>query len=514
MGISSIYGASFERANQLYEQGFFIQAEEETVALLENAPNNLEYRKLLARIYISQGRFEDAKNSSLTVLYYDPQDIEFNLIMARIHSWMMEYDDSIGYYDKCLELEPADLTCWIEKARVLGWANRYKKSLAEYEAIYDAYKQEWIHYEMLGKKALWNHRIEKAIENFELSLNDKADNEEVLMHLGQIYSYSAMYDTAVPYYAKVKDVSPYNTSAQQSDDKNTIRRDDFHLRVGVNRWKADSDDRQTQVSNIVPFVSLSKYIAKYLMLTVGATRGFYTYSSSPDIKQTGASVNLDYAKGFYHGLGAGYEFTDFDKGDSHHNYNVYGWFRFLDRFIASMSYRQENVITNFNNIVSGLQTKYALARLVYDANKTFMFGADYMFGSYTDGNSFGVLGGDIQITYTQSPTRLYTIFRAENWNYSKASVNYFAPGTYNEYSGLIGFRHDIAKNGLYYGAKEIYYDIQMRFGLNSNEETSYSPRFMFHADFSNHVYIEGYASLYESVFYSDHTFGALLGFYF
>ncbi|HUT85737.1 MAG TPA: hypothetical protein VMW66_02745 [Elusimicrobiales bacterium] len=514
VGISSIYGASLENATKLYEQGFFKQAEMEAVTLVEASPQNMEYRKLLARIYISQGRFEDAKNSSLSVLLYEPADLEFNLILARIHSWTMEYDKSIDYYDRCFALAPEDIVCQIEKARVLDWAGRQKDSLAEYENVYKKFDQKWIYYEMLGKKALWNHRIEEAIENFELSLDDNEDNEEVLMYLGQLYSYSTMYDEAVPYYEKVGKVSPYNVSALESSEKNQIRRDDFHLRLGVMRWQADSDDRETRVSNLTPYASLSKYVAKNLMLTITGSRGFYYYTVTPDVKETGLSARADYQKGFYYGFGAEYQFLDFDKGDSHHNYSAYAWGRLLDRFILSASYMQENVISNYQNVVSGLQTKSARVRAEYDANKTFLFGADYTFGSYTDNNDFGILGADVQVTFTQSPRSLYTIFRVEDWDYRRVSVNYFSPGSYTEYSGLIGFKHDIAKNGFYYGAKEIYYDIQFRFGLNSNAETSYSPRFMFHVDFSPHIYIEGFASLYESVFYSDHTIGALIGFYF
>jgi tetratricopeptide (TPR) repeat protein len=367
---------------------------------------------------------------------------------------------------------------------------------------------------MLGKEALWDHRVDSAIDNFKFSLEDNPDNEEVLMYLGQIYSYSQMYDEAVPYYTRVRKVSQYNVSAQKSEAKNRIRRDDFHLRAGLTRWKADSDDRQTQVNAYIPFISLSKYVARNLMFTITANRGFFNYTSNPDVKQTGLSANVDYTKGFYYGFGGAYEFLDFDKGSSHHNYSMYAWRRFLDRFILSGSYQQENVISNYQNVISGLQTKYALARIIYDLNRTFMFGADYRFGTYTDDNYFRVAGADVQITFTQTPKRLYTMFRVEDWNYRRSSPNYFSPSYYIDYSGLIGFKHNIAEYGLYYGAREIYYDIQFMLGLNSNNETSYSPRFMFHADFSQHAYVEGYLSLYEAVFYSDHSFGLIFGFYF
>lgn len=514
VGIVNIHGADYENATMLYEQGFFKQAEAETIALVESSPQNIEYRKLLARIYISQGRFEDAKNSSLAVLFQAPDDLEFNLLLAQIHSWTMDYDKSIDYYDRCLNLQPGDLVCSIEKARVLGWANRYKKSLAQYEKTYENHKQDWILYEMLAKEALWKHRVDRAVENFKMSLEDNSDNEEALMHLGQIYSYSTMYSEAIPYYEDVKKVSPYNRAARESYEKNNIRKDDFHLRAGFYYWKADSDDRQTRVSNLTPFISLSKYVARNLMLTLTADRGFYHYSANPDVKKTGLSLNADYQKGFYYGFGGAYQFLDFNKASSHHNYMVYAWYRLLDRFNLSASYQQENVITNYPNVISGLQRKYSLVRAEYDISRMFLLGADYMFGTYTDNNYFGIAGADLRITFLQPPTQLYTVFRVEDWDYRRTSANYFSPGSYVEYSGLIGFKHNIAKYGLYYGAKEIFYEIQFRMGLNSNSETSYSPRFNFHVDFSPRVYIEGFASLYEAVFYSDYTYGALIGFYF
>jgi tetratricopeptide (TPR) repeat protein len=514
VGIASIYGANFETANKLYEQGFFKQAETETITLLEGSPQNIEYRKLLAKIYISQGRFEEARDSSIAVLFQAPDDIEFNLILARIYSWTMEYDKSVKHYDKCLQIVGADdLVCSIEKARMLGWANRYKKALEQYEKTYERHNQDWILFEMLAKKALWKHRIGEAVENFEMSLQDNPDNEEALMYLAQMYSYSTMYSEANPLYESVKKVSPYNVAARESYEKNNIRKDAFHLRAGATYWKADSDDRQTTVSNLTPFISLSKYVVRNLMLTLTANRGFYYYSSSPDIKQTGLMLNADYQNGFYYGFGGQYQLLDFDKAATHHNYNVYGWYKLLDRFNLSGSYRQENVVSNFANIVSGLQRKYALARIEYDISRMFLIGADYMFGTYTDDNYFGIAGADLHITFFEPPTRLYTIFRVEDWDYRKTSVNYFSPGSYVEYSGLVGFKHNIAKYGLYYGAKEIYYDIQFRLGLNSNKEASYSPRFRFHIDFSPRVYIEGFASLYEAVFYSDYMYGAQIGFY-
>lgn len=513
IAMTFVYGASYENATRLYEQGFFDQAEKETIALLEQSPQNPDYRKLIARIYLSQGRFEDAKNSSIAVLFENPDDLEFNLLLAQIHSWTMDYDKSLEYYDRCLELEPDNLVCLIEKARVLGWANRYKDSLDQYEMTYQRHNQKWILYEMLGKEALWKHRVSDAVEKFKISLEDNPDNEEVLMYLAQIYSYSTMYTEANPYYESVKKLSPYNNPALQSYEKNNIRKDDFHLRAGVTRWKADSDDRQTKVSNIVPFVSLSKYVARNFMITLTANRGFYYYSSFPDINQTGVLLNADYQKGFYYGFGAAYEFLDFNEGKSSHNYLMYAWARLLDRFILSGSYRQENVINNYMNVVSNLQRKYATARLEYDLSRNFLFGVDYMFGTYTDNNYFSIAGADARITFTQAPASLYTVLRAEDWNYRKPSVNYYSPSSYVEYSALLGFRHDIAKYGLYYGRNEIYYDLQFRVGVNSNSETSYSPRFNFHVDFSPRVYIEAFASLYEAVYYSDYAFGALIGFY-
>ncbi|MFA5138112.1 MAG: tetratricopeptide repeat protein [Elusimicrobiota bacterium] len=509
---ASLGHADIQEARELFSAGRLEQAGAMASELIRQGPGKVENRELLVDILISQGRFDQAIAACEDAVSSLPEAAGLRLTLARVYSWRQRFSDSVRAYDGCIAAEPKEPDCWIEKARVLGWAKRYDESLAQYRAALALGGVEWLGPEMSAKEALWDHRVLEAERSYVLAVATKPDNGEALMDLAQLYSNSGMYRAAEARYARLLEVNPYHTAATRSRAKNSSRRSGLHLSAGMSYWHAESSERQVDVDRVTPFATAAQRLADDWTLSVTGSRGYYRYHAADSVAENGIGGEVAYSRGMRGGASARFGWTGYEGFSSPRAaYGVSGWVKAVERLDLSLAYGRENLNTNRVNMADGLYQWTMGTRGTYDAGRHALFGADYKYGHVSDDSPFHIAGADAQITFLSEPHRLYSILRFETWNYAHDSSRYFAPRSYQTYSGLVGYKHNFGSEGLYYGALERYADLQFRHARDSHGYGSVNPKIILHADLTRRLYAEASASLTDSHYYKDRSVFAVLG---
>lgn len=511
---SAVGHAGIPEARGLFAAGQLERAEAMATELVRQRPGDIESREFLVDVLISRNRFDDAIQACEEALSVLPGAARLRLTMARLYSWRQRFSDSVRAYDGCIAAKPPEPDCWVEKARVLGWAKRYDESLAQYRAALALGTVDWLRPEMSAKEALWDHRILEAERLYVVAISSRPDNGEALMDLAQLYSNSGMYRAAEERYARLLEVNPYHTAAMRSRAKNSIRRRDLHLSAGMSYWHAESSERQVEVDRVTPFATAARRAADDWTLSVTGSRGYYHFHAADAAVENGIGGEAAYSRGLRGGASArlgwsGYE--GFSRPRA--TYGVGGWVKAVERVDLSLAYSRENLNTNRANLADGLYQWSMGLRGTFDAGRHVLFGADYKGGRVSDHNPFGIAGADAQITFLSEPNRLYTILRFETWNYAHDSSRYYAPRSYQTYSGLLGYKHNFGSEGLYYGVLERYVDLQLRCARDSNGYGSVNPKIIAHADFSHRLYAEAAAAMTSSHYYRDRSVFAVVGLY-
>jgi len=485
----------------------YLLAEDKLIKLLTKEPDNIKYLNTLSDIYISQNKFDMASAICLRILEEKPDDYEIVLKLSRIYSWTGKYEDSIEYYDRAIKLDSKNITPNIEKARVLGWWGKNKKAFSEYMNVYQKFPQKWIKYEAEGKKKLWQGRLRSAINYFEESLDIKPDNDEVLFDLAQSYSIVGDHEKANNYYTRLLAANPYHTAGEKSRDKNQINLNALSIDGGFNYWDAKSFERNVDVQLKSMYLAVSKRF-KSLSFGANCSRENFTFSDYEDLEQNSVGLSINYNKPLVYGFGTGFttRIIDSNKVPNRESYYVYLWYKLLDNMNLNINYTKNNMLLNYRNLLNDLNDISSLMNVEYQLNESLVFGGRFKLGKIDDGNRYGTSGIYSKYVIFKQPRNLYTLFEAENIRYENPSNDYFAPDNYSTFSTLIGFRHDIGKDGQYYGANRIYYDLKYKIIWDSNDEIASQPSAELYFDINHRLNLIFNYLMTESNYYDDNLF--------
>ena len=489
-------------------------AEKKLIELLLIEPSNITYLTTLSDVYISQNKFQKAKELCIEILEKQPYNYSNILKLSQINSWMGKFKDSVKYYSKAIDIEKSDITPYIEKARVLGWWGKSEKAIRAYMDVYHKIPEEWIKYEAEGKKKLWNGRLHSAIHYFEKSLNNKPDNNEILFDIAQIYSYAEDFKRADKYYSRLLDVNPYHTAGVKSQRKNQIYQNAYSINNGLNYWGAKSLERNTDVKVTSMYLNVSKRFER-IVLGTNFSRENYRFSKYKDLEQNSVGVSLSYQKLLVFGIGAGLTTRNLINNEiNRESYYVYLWYKIFDSINLNANFTKSNMINNYRNIINNLNDTSNLLKIEYQAKEFLIVGGNIKLSEISDDNSYRTTGIYSKYLITKQPRNLYTMLEAENIRYEKKSNDYFAPSNYSTISTLIGFRHDIGKEGQYYGANKIYYELKYKIIYDSNNETSNQPSAELYSDINNKFNIGLKYLMTESNYYDDNVAYAQLKYIF
>ena len=460
--------------------------------------------QLLVKVNISQNKFSLAIQTCEKILAQQ-NDKDTLWQMARLLSWTNDFTNSIACYDRLIELDPEFISAYIEKARVLVWNGQYELSLQAYEEAYARFGLLWIKNELLGKKNLFNQRPESAVQYFEDSLAENPQNEEILFDLAQLFSQVGDYEKAQKYYELLIARFPYHTPGRSSQLKAQIRKDHLQAKVGYNLWQPTSAERMTELNLQTFYANLTKNLNNNWTLSSSGTKTSYAYPGSVISTETGWGVNLVYNEPLNKGAGGGITFKSLASGNPLNQFYSYYWQRLQDGLNLNINVNKDNLVNNFHNLANDVNDTYCQSSLTYYLDRIFTIQADVRFGFINDGNNYNIAGLNARINHLSLPLNLYSSWRIERQNYQTTSSFYYAPTAYFAYSGLLGFKHEIGPEGIFYGAKETYYEIICKIIYDSNQELALQPLIQFCHDATQSDKVRLALGRTTSKYYSDVT---------
>ncbi|MFC1693103.1 tetratricopeptide repeat protein [Candidatus Latescibacterota bacterium] len=424
--------------------------------------------------------------------------------LSRIYSWTGKFKDSVTYYDRTIKLNRENITASIEKARVLGWWGKNKHALTVYMDTFQEHPENWIKWEAEGKRRLWRGKLRSAIRCFEESLTDKPDNDEVLFDIAQSYSFVGDNEKAKTYYTRLLSANPYHTAGIKSQKKNLINVNALSLGGGFTYWDAKSFERNVNVQLESEYLTVSK---KYQRITLGAncSRENFKFDDYNDMEQLSAGFSGGYDKPLVYGFGAGFTSRRIENNDvsGRDSYYVYVWYKVLENVNVNMNYVKNNMILNYRNVLNDLNDISSLMNIEYQLNESLVLGSRIKGAKINDGNRYRTSSIYSRYVIFKQPRNLYTLLEAENMRYENQSQEYFAPDNYSAFFAQLGFRHDIGRDGQYYGANRIYYDVRYKVVWDSNDEIASQPSVEVYVDINHRLNLMFNYSLTESNYYDD-----------
>jgi len=501
----SLAASDCSQAMALYDKGDFAGTEKAVSAI--PGVLDLPCLKLLAESQLAQGRLKEASVSFAQVAELSHQDKDSLRKLARLYSWTNRLNEAVAAYDAVIALDPADFSAVVEKARVLGWDRRYAEASLAYKAAFEASKQAWIDEERQGKESMWDRRPAAGLVHLKKAAELNDGDTEALLDLAQFYSDAGEYELAQPYYDRLLKAAPYNTAAIRSSRKNTVYRDSFRLSAGVDLLDARSPERATGVRYLNYSAAVSKRLDRNFTLAGSGSAGRYSFKGTPSLDERGAGVSLAYGAGFEGGASASYTRKAYVQNiGARENYAISGWKKVLETFSVSASAVKENLINNYANVRDSRDVLYGKTRADWDASGAVRGGADWRAGKVNDGNKFEIYGADARLAYDEAPAAFYSVLRYEHQRYNRHSAQYFAPKAYNTYSFTQVLKKNIGKEGLYYGADDLYYEIKCSVVYDESAHLSLQPAAAVYMDFSSRLNLKAGWSVTASHYYRDNYY--------
>lgn len=81
-----------------------------------------------AERFIEQKDFNQTIDIYTKILDNDPDNVELKTILARVYSWNHQYDESLTLYNELIIKSPDNIELNLGKAQILAWSGRYKQA--------------------------------------------------------------------------------------------------------------------------------------------------------------------------------------------------------------------------------------------------------------------------------------------------------------------------------------------------------------------------------------------------
>ncbi len=491
-----------DKAKLLFDAG----KSEEAVELLKS-----DYEKcfdIKIDALISLGRFRDAKKEISLFLQKNPKDYEKTLIIARISSWIGEFNEAVEWYRKAVNLKNDDYIPNLEMARVLYWDKKYKEAVQSYDEAYRKTGFKWIEEEKLGKLKMKDAKPWSGISQLKKSYELNPFNSEALFDVCQFYSNSLVYHKARPCYDRLIEISPYNDAAKRAKSKNERVMRGFSFNSYLSIWNAYGAGRMTDVEYRNAAISAEKFIFDGFKLGLHIGRGFYYFTNNEDAKDLSVQALSEYRPDEKTVYGAVFKFIRmYENYDDRNSFDFYFGKGLEENLFASLSYGKENMINNKDLVKEDLNVKYLRTNIDWNLNGNLSLNFGYKNGDLSDGNSSNIYGFGLSHFFSREPSSFWTDLKWEKQKYSHTSTKYFAPLSYDVYSVMFGYKRNFWFDGLYYGAKNNFYEIKWRISHDNSPYISSNPSFGLFFDLNNNFNINLFYSFTDFHYYRDNYYG-------
>jgi len=499
LALSANLFAGTDEILRIMEGQEFSGALEEINKLLSEEPDNKDYLILLSEIQTALGEIEESRKTYKRILRVDPLNYTALLNLARIESWSGNYDESVRYYIKAGEASPEEYSPLVEKARVMGWAGDTRGAVEAYREAYSVFPYKWIKYEKKSKEALWSGKPRRAMRYFRESLAENPDNQEILRDAAKLSSDTGDYEKAEEYYKRLLEINPYLDEAASGRRRNYRLLRGVKLRSGIDYWKAESEDRNTDVELITPSASVTKSFGR---VTAGLEylHQLFSFSEGDSLSLNSGRIFLSYTRPLYFGLGGGYAAGIMDEESSlRESYYFYLWSKVTDNFDARLLFTGAYLVNNRENILDKIFERSGELRLeLTPLGPGRRVGADYKFADISDDNSYSLAGIDFRMDMPVGANSAFIESRAEGKFYDEESERYFSPESYTIISLRPGFRLNLNNK-----SKKFYTELSCKISIDSNDELSCIPGLEVYREFSNASSMRMSFKITESRYYRD-----------
>ena len=100
--------SALQRAQRLYDEGRYSEAERLLKELVRKEPRKAEYRHLLGDVYKREGKLNRALAEYQKALELGRKDAELYKSMGTVSKWLKNYSAARAYYQKALKIRPND----------------------------------------------------------------------------------------------------------------------------------------------------------------------------------------------------------------------------------------------------------------------------------------------------------------------------------------------------------------------------------------------------------------------
>jgi len=483
--------------------------------VLANDKRNLKAMESLADVLSYKKEF----NRSIFLykeILKQKKDLDIEEKLAAVLSWARQYKESLKLYDEILS-EKENFRIRLQKARVLGWAKDYNGSLKEYKKILDNQYDALVELEMKSKKAYWNNRIKTAIEDYNTLIEKDPTNIEAMFDLSQIYAHNQMWKEAIGEFSKILSDNPEHFRAKEGLQKVKLISEHISLKSGYEFREADSQSRDMDVRKHSIANKLNCPIGS--SINVGFEDKITTriFSDFKDVLQNEVKLSASYIQnpsGWVEGF---YGLSTYDNDiDNIQYFGAKLNIRVFDFVTNTFSYEREPLENSSKVIRENYYSDNFKERIDIDINTRIKAGADYLYQSYSDDNESSEAGFDILYFFSIDPMRLTAKYRYFFRDFNNEAAEYFSPKNFKTNSVEFSWRHYLNKEEIFYGADDLYYEVNYTISRDSFRITTHKFSGGINWDINNklNLNLQGSISQSSKKVYRDSGFIASVRYYF
>ena len=191
----------------LYEaKGEFAQAILEYQDALRYESNHAMYFAL-AKNYSALGKNPQAIEAGREAVRLQPDNLDYRRTLADVYLSGLEVDSAIGQYEEIVRRDSSDLTSWYNLAR-LYQPRRPLRALELYDDILARFGPEWDIYLQIADLCNRLGKFDRAAAALRGMLEIDPDNQDLKQSLAQAYVRAGKLDSALSVYTDLRSLNP------------------------------------------------------------------------------------------------------------------------------------------------------------------------------------------------------------------------------------------------------------------------------------------------------------------
>ncbi len=204
---------TLEEINDLISADKFDDAKAAIIEIINNEPNNFEYKKLLGLCNINLNRYLEAKVNFEDVVKYNPEDATSWYYLGSCYDELEDYSASEAAFKKVLELRPDYAEGYKSLAMVYMKQNKFPKLLECAQKGAEIEPEEYIFPYLTGTAYMAQKEFDNAILFLQQARRFSNNNPQVINSLGTCYLTMGHNDKALEVYLEALNVNPEDALA-------------------------------------------------------------------------------------------------------------------------------------------------------------------------------------------------------------------------------------------------------------------------------------------------------------